>query len=189
MDDIDELLPHEQRPGEPDLWYSRFLIYLNLGSARSFRKAYEAGGNGGKNDQYTISATWRKYIHEWDWEQRAIDHDIIAQTARMTAHVRTADDVWDRLYAKAGEAANTLVMFAIDGVPKSMDHQRARIQLQASTEVLDRLGFSKRAARPIYTDKADDTDKAIEVRLVGPDGEDIDIEAARKLAGYDNKDS
>lgn len=183
-DPWDQLTDHDGPLGpEDDDWYAKFLHYLNQDHPRSFRTTYEAFGLGGDGDQYKVSEAWRKRIREYRWSERAASWDLAKQLARKADHRSTADDVYDDLYAGARKAVKTLVMYATDRRAFGKDPRQDKIRLQAAMDVLDRLGFGKRPARPIYSEHAEDADKPLTIQLVG-----LDDEALEALAGYDDED-
>jgi hypothetical protein len=180
----DQLTDNEGPLGpEDDEWYARFLSYLNLPHPRSYRKAYEAYGLGKDADPYNISSVWRARIQEYRWAERVAAWDKAQQLARRGQHKTTADDVWDTLYAGANRAARVLVGYATDRKHLGKNPQQDRIRVQAAAEVLDRLGFSKRAARPIYSEAAEDADKPLLIELVNTSKEQLNA-----IAGWDNDD-
>ena len=168
---------------EDDEWYARFLSYLNSPLPRSFRKTYEAHGLGGSGDQYKVSEAWRRRIVEYQWKERAAAYDKAQQLARKDDHRATADDVWDTLYGGALKAAKTLVNYATDRRSFGKNPTHDKLRIQAATEVLDRLGFGKRQARPMYAESAEEADRPIVVQLVG-----LDPEALESLSAYDDED-
>ena len=63
----------EQWPGEPDLWYGRFQLYLALGPARSLRGAYRHYTH---NDAKTAwNSEWSSAARRWQWRARALAYD------------------------------------------------------------------------------------------------------------------
>lgn len=168
---------------EDDEWFARFLHYLNQPHPRSFRTTYEAFGRGNDADPYKVSASWRSRIGEYQWAERAAARDKAEQLARRQRHLTTSDDVWDELYGGAFKAAKTLVGYATDRRSFGKNPQQDKIRLQAATEVLDRLGFGKRPARPIYAESAEGADRPLVVQLVN-----MDPAALNQLAAWDDDD-
>jgi hypothetical protein len=71
--------PWDQMPDEPDLWYGRFQIYLQLGPARTLKAAFQqlSGAAGAATRTPTPSWSlranqlrWRQRAHAWDAWQR-----------------------------------------------------------------------------------------------------------------------
>jgi hypothetical protein len=79
----------DQLPGESDAAYARFLVYRNLGPARSLDKAYTAqhddkASKGVKRRQ--VSGQWYRDSVEHEWRRRAERWDI----SNMREHGRSA---------------------------------------------------------------------------------------------------
>jgi hypothetical protein len=70
--------PWEQQPGEPDAAHARFLVYLQLGPARSLRMAQNAATNRDKSRQgkKSVSGGWSSDCVKFDWVARARAYDI-----------------------------------------------------------------------------------------------------------------
>ncbi|MFN8466317.1 MAG: hypothetical protein U0X20_12240 [Caldilineaceae bacterium] len=67
--------PWDQMPGEPDKWYGRFLVYLNMGPARSFMAAgKEIAKNTKAGNPY--NGFWTGITRQWRWRERARAWDI-----------------------------------------------------------------------------------------------------------------
>ena len=166
------------------MWYARFLSYVNMPGKRTFRGCYELNGYGGPNDHGTISQNWRDAIKEFEWKSRAAKFDIHRETARLSRHRLQADTAYDALYDAISEAIKTLVAYSkpasTKGGRKIVCPPEARVRLNAALEILDRLGISKRAARPMYA-HSDETDepKHIVVSL-----EKLSDDDKKLLAGY-----
>jgi len=79
-DEIEQKKPWEQLSGEPDAAYTRFLIYRNLGPARSLDAAYRAfvGSSATKRakTQAKANGQWTKDSAQWNWDERARAWDI-----------------------------------------------------------------------------------------------------------------
>lgn len=178
LPELEEAQPWDQLPDETDEWYDRFLAYLQQPPKRSFRRTYEQYGLGGSGDQYKVSIVWRRKIAEFKWAERAASYDVHVRMLRLADHKNKADEVYDKLYSGAIKAVNTLVFHAtVHSQAALEDHvanggvypnpQRSRVQIDAATRILDRLGFTKRAARPIYSESATSTDEPVKIELVG----------------------
>lgn len=71
----DEKRAWEQREGEPNEAYARFLVYRNLGVTRTLDRAYRAFvGNRRKSSER--SGTWQENATRFNWSERASDWDI-----------------------------------------------------------------------------------------------------------------
>lgn len=75
---MNERKPWEQRDGEPDAAYKRFLAYLRLGPQRSLEAAYrvycEKAGKGRKRPE--PPGNWRRDYTAYEWRKRADAYDI-----------------------------------------------------------------------------------------------------------------
>lgn len=69
--------PWDQQPGEPQMWYARFKMYLALGPLRTYRAAYKqvTGARGGKVQVHTPQ-TWYTHPNQWGWRERANAWDV-----------------------------------------------------------------------------------------------------------------
>ena len=75
----------QQRPGEPDESYARFLLYRNLGPGRTLQVAYNAFVSQFKNaqepdkrnkTQLSIPGHWGEDSARWEWVDRASAWDV-----------------------------------------------------------------------------------------------------------------
>jgi hypothetical protein len=67
----------EQQEGEPDEAYTRFLIYRNLGPARTIEKAAGLLHDETKGKKTKVSTSqWTKDSAEYNWRERAAKWDI-----------------------------------------------------------------------------------------------------------------
>jgi hypothetical protein len=67
--------PWERRPGEPKTAYARFLIYRNLGPARSLAEAQKLATKSHKKPT-KVAGSWSDESARWGWVERAHDWDI-----------------------------------------------------------------------------------------------------------------
>ncbi len=83
----DRRQPWEQMEGEPDLWYGRFQVYLELGPTRTVQEAFRKLDNAGEGTTkkpgqnwswYSKQMRWRERAHAWDAHQR----DLLALSER-----------------------------------------------------------------------------------------------------------
>jgi hypothetical protein len=76
----DDLHYWDQLPGEAGAAYARFLIYRNLGPARSLQSAYQAYADSGKvqkgSKKLHASGQWQKDAKQFEWAERAQAWDI-----------------------------------------------------------------------------------------------------------------
>jgi hypothetical protein len=68
--------PWDIQPGEPPRWYTRFLIYLELGPARTITAAYQRVHRRGKTPSKGPSGWWTAVARRWQWSARALAYDI-----------------------------------------------------------------------------------------------------------------
>jgi len=72
--------PWEQQPGEPNLWFSRFQLYLELGLTRTLQKAYRRCA--AQRDRPSPSVAghpnphWCDAARRWQWRARAQVWDL-----------------------------------------------------------------------------------------------------------------
>jgi hypothetical protein len=68
--------PWDQMEGETDKEFSRFLVFLQLGSGRNLRKAQvKSPGKSRKDPKYPCGA-WRDMAEKWSWYKRAHAWDV-----------------------------------------------------------------------------------------------------------------
>lgn len=110
-----ELLPVEceQQPGEPPLWYTRFLAYTLLGPTRSLLATYRADLERRGKNKHPKNAphVWSKASRKWNWGDRAfafdmlhIERDLVDWDERRT-ELREAD------YAQGNELRELVAGF------------------------------------------------------------------------------
>lgn len=87
MSEQHQLKPWEQQEGEPSESYARFLVYRNLGMARTQRKAYAAAN--GRQAGKCPSGKWQDDSARWNWVERAAAWDI-AQLVHTVPAATTA---------------------------------------------------------------------------------------------------
>ncbi|MFN8469787.1 MAG: hypothetical protein U0X20_29795 [Caldilineaceae bacterium] len=63
--------PWDQMAGEPDLWYGRFQVYLELGVTRTLKVAATEAGL-----QVSGGGTWSTASRRWHWRERARAWDV-----------------------------------------------------------------------------------------------------------------
>lgn len=83
----DERKPWEQLPEEPDAAYTHFLIYRNLGPARSLDAAYRVfKGATKRGKRLQAPSGWGRESAQYDWVSRAAawDVDVLVEHGRDT---------------------------------------------------------------------------------------------------------
>jgi hypothetical protein len=68
----------DQRQGESDSAYSRYLVYRNLGPARSLTRAYAVylGQAAQGGEPLLAPGAWKKDCARWKWVERAATWDV-----------------------------------------------------------------------------------------------------------------
>jgi hypothetical protein len=76
----------EQREGEPNEAYARFLVYRNLGVGRTLDAAYSVSNSVGikRNKSERSGGQWHDDSAAWDWKDRsaAWDIEVLAEVGR-----------------------------------------------------------------------------------------------------------
>ena len=89
----------EQQPGESDAAYVRFLLYRNLGPARSIDAAYQMMNNEGHQ---RAPGQWKRdsVTHRWQERAQAWDvHNLLTQGQRAAVlYVAVVELYCERLY-------------------------------------------------------------------------------------------
>jgi hypothetical protein len=67
--------PWLRQQGEPEAAYARFLIYRNLGPARSVRAAYLEHAGAAEGRERQIPGSWQRECARWSWVSRAESWD------------------------------------------------------------------------------------------------------------------
>lgn len=95
--------PWNRKAGEPMLWYSRFIIYRELGPERSLLGTYNAWRNERQRKAATgCGITWTRASKTWQWRQRAEAWDHFQQVRRMQAEQEEIDKMNKRHLQIAG---------------------------------------------------------------------------------------
>jgi hypothetical protein len=73
----DEQQQWERRPGEPNLWYDRFVTYLRMGPSRSLLGAVhlEEAQKSPKKSSFSVPGAWKDAVERWGWKERAEAYD------------------------------------------------------------------------------------------------------------------
>ena len=105
--EADERKPWDQMEGEPDRWYGRFQIYLELGVTRTLKATYAAAGQAARGQplensgRCSIAARrwhWRERAHAWDVHQREL-LALSERNSRLALHSRRVERMEDYLDA------------------------------------------------------------------------------------------
>src|SRR5687768_17558601 len=107
MSDERERAPWDQLPGEPDVAYARFLLYRNLGPARSLEKAYGAflstieDESAQNRVKPRASGTWCEDSAQYKWVARAVAWDVdsfkVLGTQFVVRYVEVLNKLTERL--------------------------------------------------------------------------------------------
>lgn len=77
--------PWEQLPNEPPEAYARFLVYRNLGPARTLDAAYTTANVGNRRKSSERSGTWQDNSTAYNWRERAARWDVAQLSAVVPA--------------------------------------------------------------------------------------------------------
>jgi hypothetical protein len=113
--------PWQQMPGEPDRWYSRFQIYLELGVTRTLKAAIAAAGKKARGQPYSWSMEWSSTPRRWRWRERANAWDVhqrellalSERNTRLALHSRRVERMEEYLDAVC-EVLDTANMTEVD---------------------------------------------------------------------------
>jgi hypothetical protein len=84
--------PWNQREGEPDKWYARFLVYLNLGVNRTVEKCrLKCLENGTEDKRGTGMVSFQKTATNYEWIARANSFDKEQQVKNLEANENTLE--------------------------------------------------------------------------------------------------
>jgi hypothetical protein len=100
--------PWDRLPGEPAAAYARFLVYRNLGPARTLERAYAAyAGVPEGTERPLVPGRWRKDSAAWRWVERSREWDIVmlSQAGReaVAAFAAAVQQVSERLLAAVAD--------------------------------------------------------------------------------------
>jgi hypothetical protein len=108
--------PWDQQPDEPAKAYSRFLVYLGMGPARSVHAAFRLVRPDTQGHKRSAPGAWHRAARRFDWERRAVAFDLhhlvaagqqavalfvatIAQASRKTLDALVESDVRPQTWA------------------------------------------------------------------------------------------
>jgi hypothetical protein len=77
----------QPRPGEPDAWHFRFVIYWMLGSERTLAAAYHKANIGVPPSKRALLATWERVAKRWEWAARAKTLDGALDRLALTKEI------------------------------------------------------------------------------------------------------
>jgi hypothetical protein len=108
--------PWDQLPDEPAKAYSRFLVFLGMGPARSVHAAFRLVRPDTQGHKRSAPGAWHRAARRFDWERRAVAFDLhhlvaagqqavalfvatIAQASRKTLDALVESDVRPQTWA------------------------------------------------------------------------------------------
>src|SRR5512139_1011766 len=104
----DERRPWDQLPDEPSAAYARFLVYRNLGAARSVDAAYHTGPSEAKRGKARrASSQWFEDSVHYQWPERAAAWDIENLTTLGHTVVVKFINILEGIAARALESIHT----------------------------------------------------------------------------------
>jgi hypothetical protein len=115
--------PWQREQGEPNKWFQRFRIYMDMGPNRSLLGAYkhDKARNGATGKPTNVPPVWRTMSDQWRWQDRAEAYDL------------------QQLRQREDEAA------AIEDERRQADAQ-LRIEWRAKRQAMAQLAFNRVAA-------------------------------------------
>lgn len=101
----------EQLEGEPDSWYSRFLVFANIHtSERTLENAFTKVAINQK-ERYTIE-TWRNQCAKWYWLSRAERRDAMMQKKiheSAVKRIQARQEDWENVMAELTNCVREVV--------------------------------------------------------------------------------
>jgi hypothetical protein len=102
-----ERKPWDQMPGEPDRWFARFQIYLELGVTRTLGATAAAAGRQAQGEPLERNGHWSYHARRWYWRARAHAWDVhqrellalSERNTRLALHSRRVERMEDYLDA------------------------------------------------------------------------------------------
>lgn len=98
--------PWDRLEGEPILWFDRFDKYYRVqGPGRNLKAAYNLWRKDKGTKPGQVSASWKKALVDWNWQERAEAFDIECRNERLRAeekerakmlkeHISMARSMW-----------------------------------------------------------------------------------------------
>ena len=131
--------PWDQLPGEPPEAYARFLIYRNLGPARSLDAAYAASNVTKRKRSDAASGQWREDSAAYGWGERAARWDIHNLTAVGAGAVAKFVQIIDLIAMRSLEALQDGSIKPKDwaGLVNALDKLGAYIPAETVSQIRD----------------------------------------------------
>lgn len=125
----------ERRENEPNLWYSRFVAYRNMGTSRSLLGAVSAERKlAQKGAAKSVPQSWYEAAKTWDWKARAEAWD--ADQRRIADEARGVELHEER--KRAGESRREIVK-ALDNLLRGTIATAQKAKVPLSPTELTRL--------------------------------------------------
>jgi hypothetical protein len=102
-----ERKPWDQMEGEPNRWYSRFQVYLELGITRTVKAGAAAAGRQARGEPFECGSCWSAHSRRWRWRERSHAWDVhqrellalSERNTRVALHSRRVERMEDYLDA------------------------------------------------------------------------------------------
>jgi hypothetical protein len=102
-----ERKPWDQMEGEPDRWYGRFQLYVELGIARTLNAAAVGAGRQQRGAPLVAGSEWSHNARRWRWRERAHAWDVhqrellalSERNTRLALHSRRVERMEDYMDA------------------------------------------------------------------------------------------
>lgn len=135
------LSPWDQQPGEPTEAYARFLVYRNLGPARSLDAAYGAAAGNRRKSQST-SGQWLADSSAYNWVDRSTRWDIHNLTTAGAGAVAKFVKIIDLVALRSLEALENGDIKPTDwaGLVNALDKLGAYIPAETVSQIRDTAG-------------------------------------------------
>jgi hypothetical protein len=105
--EVGDRKPWDQVPGEPDRWFARFQLYLELGVTRTLNATAAAAGRQERGAPLVASSEWSHSARRWHWRIRAHAWDVhqrellalSERNTRLALHSRRVERMEDYIDA------------------------------------------------------------------------------------------
>jgi hypothetical protein len=152
--------PWAQQPGEPNNWYGRFQVYLDIGPTRTIAAAARRVGEMRRNKPLYYNGQWSGQARYWRWRERARAWDLYQRellavserNTRLALHERRVEVIEDYLEDVREVLDNAKMIEA--------DQQQARQWLPQMRQFLLGLLAAERKEFERSDDENDDPDNA-----------------------------
>jgi hypothetical protein len=118
-------IPYERQPGETELWYQRFTIYMGMGVERSVMKALRGAGA----NEVSIRQ-WEEKCAENRWVERAKAYDNAFSSKLITDLEKKRTDMAIR-HMEQSLKAQKVIMRVIDRMSELVDDKKGGLDRMA----------------------------------------------------------